>query len=237
MASTWQGTTDGVSEQRAAMRDSIYTQLLAIVVSGKIPAGNRLSVDTLARQLQVSPTPVREALLQLEATGLVNHVALKGFCVAHPIGREEIEELFDARLIIELGAIERAYPEREKFLPSLRQRHAEHMRIAGELLSESDQASVTDRPEFIRYFDADWAFHQTIIQGTGNRFLADMASRTSTHVIRLRQSVSHGSDDISQAVSEHGRILAELSNGSLESVVAAMSEHITAVHARAVRDV
>lgn len=221
---------------RAAMRDSIYDQLLTMVLSGKYPPGSRLSVDTLARDLKVSPTPVREALLQLQSTGLVEHVALKGFRVTHPIDRDEIDELFAARAIIETNAAGLAFDHRDELIPKLRAQHANHMSVAAELLSHATDQAVTENPDFIRYFDADWGFHRVIVEATGNRFLADMASKTSTHAVRLRQSVSHGVDDVNQAIAEHSRILSEFTSGDRDSTVKAMQEHIEAVHKRSVAD-
>src|SRR4051812_10810655 len=70
--------------------------------------GDRLNIDALARQLAVSPTPVREALARLESDGLVRKRPLIGYTVAPVLTRQEFEELYDMRLILETAAARRA---------------------------------------------------------------------------------------------------------------------------------
>ena len=65
--------------ERRGLRDHVYDHILQLLLSGDAAPGERLSIDTIARQLDVSPTPVREAMVQLERTGLVTREALKGY--------------------------------------------------------------------------------------------------------------------------------------------------------------
>ena len=90
--------------ERRGLRDRVYDLVLEMLLEGDLDPGSRLSIDTLAKQLDVSPTPVREAMVQLERTGLVTREALKGYRVAPPFGPEELSELFDARLMLEVEA-------------------------------------------------------------------------------------------------------------------------------------
>ena len=54
---------------RTALRDSVYEMLLDMLLSGKFPPGTAVSIERMARDLDVSPTPVREALVHLDRTG------------------------------------------------------------------------------------------------------------------------------------------------------------------------
>src|SRR5699024_759432 len=81
--------------------------------------GSRLSIDGLARDLEVSPTPVREAMVSLERSGLVEYVALRGYVVAPPLDAVHMTELLDARKVVESAALGRAFQDHDAFLVEL----------------------------------------------------------------------------------------------------------------------
>ncbi|MGO4492762.1 GntR family transcriptional regulator, partial [Arthrobacter sp. 2YAF22_2] len=67
----------GVSRQ--VLADHVYEALLIALMDGRLEAGTPVSIDGMARELDVSPTPVREALARLESTGMVLRTALRGY--------------------------------------------------------------------------------------------------------------------------------------------------------------
>lgn len=79
------------------------------ILSGKIPSGAPLRQALIAQQLNVSRIPVREALLQLEAEGLVKFEPHKG-ATATKLGAEHISELFDLRIMLECDMLQRSIP-------------------------------------------------------------------------------------------------------------------------------
>src|SRR5690242_17434650 len=103
-------TTNRAVVQRRALRDGVYDAVLEMLLAGQVSPGESLSIEGLARDVGVSPTPVREALGQLEHTGLVTRAALKGYRVAAPLTPERTGELIDARAVVEVAAIRRAVP-------------------------------------------------------------------------------------------------------------------------------
>lgn len=96
--------------------------------------------------------------------------------------------------------------------------------------------SESPRPELRTYFRVDWAFHEAIIQATGNRFIVDMSARIRTHAQRLRQFVAYRHIDVDEAVAEHAAILAAFEAQDPAGVVAAMRRHIESVRHRARAD-
>jgi DNA-binding GntR family transcriptional regulator len=223
---------------RRVLRDSAYELLLTMLLDESLPPGTALSIDGLARQLGVSPTPVREALVHLEHTGLVTRTALRGYRVAPPLTGDQIGQLLDARNIVELGALRLALQRRETLLPALRLAHARHEAIVAELDASPAEAADTDRiADYRRYFEADWAFHQTFLEHSDNPFLAQLSASLSAHVHRLRQTVGAGLTDSHDACAEHGRILAALERGAPDvTVLAALEEHLAALRSRWVDD-
>ncbi|MCX8117449.1 MAG: GntR family transcriptional regulator [Desulfobacterota bacterium] len=81
-------------------RERVYSYLKSAILSGRLPPGHKLTEENLAKTLKVSRTPVREVLHKLEAEGLVKPRNKRGFFVAGD-SREEVEELFEIRAILE----------------------------------------------------------------------------------------------------------------------------------------
>lgn len=222
---------------RRALRDGVYDAILEKLLDGSTPPGSSLGIDPLARELEVSPTPVREALVQLEHTGLVSRVALKGYRVAEPMTDDQLAELFDMRSVLETAAVERAAANADDLVPELRVAHAQHVLCAHRVRKlrgpgEESGAGPGDFADLREYFAADWEFHRTIIRAAGNRFLLQSADSLSAHVHRLRQTADRGTIDIDQAVDEHAAILAAFESGDPEQPKIAMREHLAAVAGR-----
>ena len=78
---------------QAGLPDNVYELLVQELSWGDLAPGSPLSIDGLSRQLGVSPTPVREALARLEATGMVTREARRGYRVAPPMSDEEASYL------------------------------------------------------------------------------------------------------------------------------------------------
>ncbi len=82
------------------VRERAYEYLKSAILSGRFNPGKRLTEEHLAEEMGVSRTPVREALHKLESEGLIKPLETRGFIVSKD-SREEIEELFDMRAILE----------------------------------------------------------------------------------------------------------------------------------------
>ena len=90
------------------LRESVYESLKRLLMDNALEPGTRLSIDGLARELQVSQTPVREALFRCEAEGLVVRRPNAGYVVAPLLGRDALLDLYDLRLLLEPTAAARA---------------------------------------------------------------------------------------------------------------------------------
>ncbi|MDP9884945.1 DNA-binding GntR family transcriptional regulator [Sinomonas atrocyanea] len=223
--------------ERRGLRDRVYDLVLDMLMTADLAPGTRLSIDAIARDLKVSPTPVREALVQLERTGLVTREALKGYRVAPPLAEDHLEALFDARLVLEGGATELAARHAETLVPRLEQALAAHIemtRVVDEAVAHGEKLSLALMRD---YYAVDWNFHHLIFEGTQNPFLIDMSEAISTRVHRMRQTVKSGVSDADEAVVEHGAILEAFRSGEGAAAARAMRAHIERVRERARRDV
>jgi hypothetical protein len=98
------------SPARASLVDLAYESLLEAIFDRQIEPGARLGIDVLADQLDMSITPVREALNRLTTQGLVTQAANRGFAVAPTLSTTEFHSLFAARRVIEVAASTAAVP-------------------------------------------------------------------------------------------------------------------------------
>lgn len=223
-------TPDRVIERRG-LRDRVYDRILRRLIRGDVAPGERLSIDTIARQLDVSPTPVREALVQLERTGLVTREALKGYRVAPPLGAAQLDELFEARLMLESRAARLATPARPSMLAELRVAEQAHRDIGNRVISAMRTEHV-DVDLTTDYFAADAAFHRVVFDHCGNRYLSEMSDALGAQLHRMRQSALHGVTDVREAIAEHEAIADAFAGGDADEPERLMRRHIEQVRAR-----
>ena len=91
-------------EQVASLRDRIAKSLSAAIISGELAPGTLVSVPSMASQFEVSATPVREAMLDLEQRGFVEPVRNKGFRVTE-VSEQGLREIVELRQMLEAPAM------------------------------------------------------------------------------------------------------------------------------------
>lgn len=219
--------------ERRGLRDEVHDRLLNMLMEAELRPGMRLGIDSLARQLGVSPTPVREAMVLLERTGLIQREPLKGYRIAEPLSESAMVELMEARELLEVRATTLAVPHTQVFLDQLSSAHDRHAKLIAAVADSEGSASAA---EYRQCFEADWAFHYVIVQNSGNRFIEQMLSGLTAHVHRLRQEALHESYDLQQALTEHQAILDAFAGNDPAEAVQAMRDHMEGVRRRVAAD-
>jgi DNA-binding GntR family transcriptional regulator len=219
---------------RRALRDQVYDSILQMLMAGEVDPGERLSIENIARELEVSPTPVREAMVHLERTGLVTREALKGYRVAPPLNRRQLTELFDARLMLEEFAAAGASQDAVGTAASLTAAHDHHVRTAEQVIRAHEKGQHVPLRLTQAYFRADADFHAVMFEHAGNRYLIDMYAQLDALTHRMRQAVHSGPSDVREAVDEHEAILRAFQEGSASAIVEAVATHIERVRQRAI---
>jgi len=192
--------------------DEVFALIRADIMSLRIPPDTRISIDSLARELGVSQTPIREALSMLEAIGLVTKRHYAGYCSAPQLNRRQLDELYEMRLLMEPFAA-RCAAERmgDADLEALR------------LLAISMEPGET-RTSYDRFADQDSELHDMIARGSGNSIVEESLSRLHTHlhIFRLR----FHSEVTTEAYAEHERLVTALVARDASGAEAAMRAHI-----------
>ncbi|HIY23739.1 MAG TPA: GntR family transcriptional regulator, partial [Candidatus Brachybacterium merdigallinarum] len=137
--------------RRQVLRDEVEELILQRLLENRWEPGARLSIDGLARDLEVSPTPVREAMVSLERSGLVEYVALRGYVVAPMLDERHMVELLDARRVVESAALGRSFERWDALLADLEAAHRRH----AEVLARIDAADAGDYSLVNEHFQAD----------------------------------------------------------------------------------
>ncbi|MCL1898869.1 MAG: GntR family transcriptional regulator [Micrococcales bacterium] len=212
---------------RRVLADHVYDQLMASLVDGELTAGSSLNIDALANEMEVSQSPIREALARLEGTGLVRRTALKGYWVAPMLTTEELVELMDARLVLEpVNAFLACQTANQELLANLDQSITDF------------QNAPTGRTfsEFRSYWQADEHFHMLIAAAANNRFLLSAYTALGGHLQRFRLFAGLGVTDAEHATKEHALVRDAFRAGDAVQAREAMQAHINGVKARAVKE-
>lgn len=144
------GPVEPATGGSATAADWITPEIRGLIINGVIRPGERISVKSLEKRFGVSHIPIREALRQLEAEGLVTLLPQRG-AIATRVSSQELEDVYDLRRIIEpevaRRAAQRATPADHALLKSAMQR-----------LRDNEPAGHD------RFFDAHWDFHWAVLR-------------------------------------------------------------------------
>ncbi|WP_425079589.1 GntR family transcriptional regulator [Ruegeria denitrificans] len=192
--------------------NSVYQRLLDEIREGALLPGDRLREIDLSNRLGVSRTPVREAIRQLEADGLVTHVPRQGATV-RSLSYAEVMELYEMRAVLE-GTAAR-----------LAARAASDIEL-DELEVLNDQlAQAGTGPEAARI---NRVFHATLLDVAKNRFLAKSMLSLQKALLILGPSQLLDNERADAAVAEHRRIMAALKSRDSAAAEMEMRTHIQA---------
>jgi len=190
-----------------------YQALRNSILNGNLVAGEIYNEMALAKELGVSRTPVREALLELSAQELVVFLPRKGVKV-NPFSRRDVEEIFELRMAIELAATENVA------------KHSPPRDLSKLMQSLKNQRKAMQEKDYLAYLQADRMFHSGFSELTGNRrFVSIMANLRDMVHLMGRQALARESR-WHEVIEEHKRVLDAVSEGRPLRARKAMAEHI-----------
>jgi len=224
-------------ETPQVLSERVYRAVLQMLAQGSLRRGATLRISVLSKALGVSPTPVREALARLAATGLITHEARKGYRISSPLTAGQIRELMDARRLIEVAAIDHACrfggePFRAELATALAAQEAAVNRLHSATPANRSERAALEW----RVLEADLHFHQVIFDHTHNRFIRFMADALNAQLHRVRQSAEQGLFDDLQALAEHKTILEAVMTGDGSTARDTMVHHMNLVEQRSAAD-
>lgn len=206
---------DSASLGRRVLSDEVFERLTTMVMDHVVAPGARMSIDGLAAQLAVSPTPVREALARLEALGLARKEPLRGYRATPLLTRGELDDLYEFRLLIEPWAARRAA-----------ERGGQAAGALAAMLADLDEAPEEGYARYRALADHDRRFHDELLRFAGNDHARVAFERTHCHlhIFRLYYVQRVGSS----ALCEHAAIIEAVAGQDADAAEAAMRTHLVA---------
>lgn len=181
-------------DQPASLSKLAYDAILKSILSNAMRPDEIYNEMMLAKDLGISRTPVREALLELSVQGLVTFLPRKGI-VVNRFTENDVDEIFEIRRAIDSAAVEKLATVDPP--PDIR-------RLQKSLLQQND---AVQKKDYWRYLRADRDFHVTLSQLTGNKRLVAIAEniRNMVHLMGIQALELPGR--MQAVLDEHTRIL------------------------------
>jgi DNA-binding GntR family transcriptional regulator len=203
---------------RQILTESVYEDVKERIMDLQMAPGSRINMDQLARQLQVSTTPLREALSRLESDGLVTRQSLRGYSVVSLPAWEDVLEMYNLRILLEPETARAAAAARgDDRLPGL-------LRATVGQMSELSALPVLagHYQGYRALFNTDTFFHDTIAESSGNKLVRRTLASLHAHALLYR--VWYHAGFATETVREH------------EAVIDAIAAHKPGAAAKAMRD-
>jgi len=194
------------------LREQTLRRLRSDIITGRIQPGTLLSVPTLASEIGVSTTPVREALLTLERDGLVAPLRNRGFRV-EPLSIAQLENLFSLRELVEVHAI-----------VTIARKGLQDSR---ELVALADAVGeAVGRGDVTGYLTTDRAFHTALVARADNPLLTQLVLQLRDGMRLYGIDSPEGRQRQQDSVAEHYRLVELAQQGQADEAAALMRHHI-----------
>lgn len=202
------------------MSDRAYRLVKERILNGALPSDTMFSEGEIAQELNTSRTPVREALLRLQAEGWIQLYPKRGAMVV-PVGRNEKVSVLEARELLENHAIARATrsPLAAKLLTT---------DLRAILLVQ--QQALADR-NGAAYARSDQRFHHRVVEAGGNPFLSGFyATLADRHRRMTSASVWGRTAMANQVIAEHEKLIEAIARCDAQAYADLLHPHLLASH-------
>lgn len=186
---------------RATLRAQVRDALVARILRGELVPGDRVNETTIAAELGVSPTPVREALLSLEGASFLESAPGRGFTV-RGLSESEVRDVYPILAALEGLALRLAGAPSREAVAAMRRANARLRRACG----DPDEAIAAD---------SDW--HRALLGACPNAHLKSLVESLRFAARRYEHAFMREAGDPRESAAQHDAILRALEAGSLES--------------------
>jgi len=203
---------------QALSAEQVCDRIRCAILSGQLKPGAKLTEQDLAAELEVSRTPVREAIRQLEVERLVSRTPFVGVTVTQ-LGPEEVIELLDIREVLE-GLVARL---------ATQNMDSVHLQRLKKLLQELDASAR--KGDVAAYLDRALAFRRVLVECCGSATLTEhvLAIENRLRLTGSRTALLPGR--MEAAIEEHGKLLDAIARGDAED-----AERLNRERIRHIRD-
>jgi DNA-binding GntR family transcriptional regulator len=211
-----------------SVRERAYIHIQRLIADGTLAAGGGVSELVLAKELGSSRTPIREAMNQLAAEGLLSQSAAGGMTVSQ-LQREDIIELYELREALEVYAVRKI--SRIAMLAADKDRLQYLVDQIAQLRMELEQsgAPTLDGKQMERFIGCDFNFHALLMSMARNSRLQKILNETRLLIsIFAIHRKGHGPEALHSILQYHQRILDAVVEQAESAAASALAEHIQA---------
>lgn len=216
----------GPLRRARSLHEQTYEAIRSAILSGELAAGDRLIETQLAEMLQVSRTPVREALRQLQRENLVAAEDQGGLRVAL-LSIHDAIHLYHCRIALEQESVAQAC--QQATIAQLQQ-----IELAVQ------QAETAIEPHSLTSYQLlhlDYQFHRLLAESAGNPWLVSLLDQVFDKMALLRLRTLQQNPQVLEIRSEHRRIYEAVADRDPETAIAAIKTHLTASKDRVVQEI
>lgn len=196
-----------------------YNSIKQLILDNTLAAGTQINIDQMAAQLNISRTPVREALMQLQNKGLVKIQPHVG-CFVCSITREEFREVFELRCIIESYAARKA----AESMPE------DELQLWTEHVTKSEKAVLQGNLDEFNVMET--MIHDSLIANLQNKRIFDVMDMIADNIYRERMIARNSSDNVERSLEEHRALVDAIVNRRAEEAGKLMELHVRNVERR-----
>jgi DNA-binding GntR family transcriptional regulator len=200
-------------ERPESLTESVVKRLREAIVSGDFELGQPLSERQLAERLEVSKTPVREALAQLRLEGLVRILPQRGAFV-FTLSQREVVEICEVRQALETSALRAAIERNGEAFADALSAVVQRMRKA------------RTRKDVKAYLDADTAFHECFFEYCGNSLMQQNYAMFVGKIAALRTHLAHKPQHTELSFLEHEDMLNAVVRGDAAAALKVLDVHV-----------
>lgn len=198
---------------KQSLTEKAYLEIKKRIIRYHLKPGARLRIDELAAALNMSQTPVREALNRLEQEQFVERLPQKGFGV-RALSIQEVEDIYDLRAALEVLAAEQAA---QRMDPQIHQQLRVLLNKIQVLIKEGERGQILKLSQ---------EFHVIILEGSGNRLLAETGRGILDRIWMIQNLNLLTSDHMTDAQREHLEIMEALVIGDPAKAAKLMRDHL-----------
>ncbi|MEL6582140.1 MAG: GntR family transcriptional regulator [Cyanobacteria bacterium J06621_12] len=215
-----------ISIQRSqSLRQQVYQALKQIILKGDLASGERVVETKLAKQLQVSRTPIREAIGQLNREQLIVSKPNGGFKVA-TLSVQDAAQLYDCRIALERLSVEGACKE----ITSKQLKQLEKCVLLAEKLTKSSE------PDPLKLLEIDYQFHHSLAESSGNQWLLALLEQVFDKMALLRVQTTRHNPQVLEIRLEHREVYEAIAKKDVDLAQSMVEEHLVKSKARVVSE-
>lgn len=204
-------------KQRKSLGDQIYESIRDSIVAFRLEPGSMIYENELAEALNVSRTPVREAIRLLVSEQLLDVLPQRGTRISLISARKVSEARF-VREQLELGAFRLA-------ARRWKEQNRDSVSASIEMLIEQQQEAY-GQADYVQFLQLDEAFHRVILEVAGNETLLQVINHMRAHVNRARFLALRQYGQAGQVIEEHRLLLQAVQQGDEMSAAQLLEQHI-----------